>query len=137
MKVVAFNGSARKDGNTAGCINTVFGELEKEGIDCEMIMVGKKRVHGCVACHTCAKKQNQRCAFDDDPVNDWIQKIRAADGIILGSPVHFAGVAGAMKAFLDRAFFVSTTNGNLYRHKVDTALAAVRRSGGISRGRGD
>ncbi len=131
MKVVAFNGSPRKDGNTAGCLKTVLGELEKAGIETEMIQVGKEKVRGCIACYTCSKKQNERCAIEDDPVNDWIQQMKAADGILLGSPVHFSGVAGTMKSFLDRAFFVSSTNGGLLRHKVGASVAAVRRSGGI------
>lgn len=132
MKVVGFNGSARKKGNTAGSMNTVFAELEKEGIETEMILVGKEKIQGCIACHGCVKNQNEACTLKDDPVNEWVQKIKEADGILLGSPVHFSGVAGTMKAFLDRAFFVSTVNGGLFRHKVGAAVAAVRRSGGIS-----
>ena len=131
MKVVAFNGSPQKNGNTAGCLNTVLGELEKQGIETEMIHVGKEKVRGCVACYTCLKKQNERCAVEDDPVNEWIQKMKAADGILLGSPVHFSGVAGTMKSFLDRAFFVISVNNGLLRHKVGASVAAVRRSGGI------
>ena len=132
MKVIGFNGSAREKGNTACAMNTVFSELEKTGIETEMIMVGKEKVRGCIACHGCVKKQNEACAFDEDPVNEWIQKIKNADGVLLGSPVHFSGVAGTMKAFLDRAFFVSSVNGGLFRHKVGASVAAVRRSGGIS-----
>lgn len=131
MKVIAFNGSPRKKGNTEGCLNTVLGELEKNGIETELIQVGKEKVRGCLACYTCKKKQNERCAIEDDPVNDWIQKMKAADGILLGSPVHFSGVAGTMKSFLDRAFFVVSVNGGLLRHKVGASVAAVRRSGGI------
>jgi multimeric flavodoxin WrbA len=131
MKVVAFNGSPRKNGNTAGCLNTVLAELEKQGIETELIHVGKERIRGCVACYTCLKKQNEKCAVEDDPVNDWIQKMKAADGILLGSPVYFSGVAGTMKSVLDRAFFVSSVNNGLLRHKVGASVAAVRRSGGI------
>ena len=131
MKVVGFNGSPRKKGNTACSLNTVFAELEKNGIETEMVQVGKENIHGCKACYACVKNQNEACAFGDDPVNEWIQKIKSADGIILGSPVHFSGVAGTMKSFLDRAFFVSSVNGNLFRHKVGASVAAVRRSGGL------
>lgn len=131
MKVVAFNGSARKEGNTTGCLNTVFGELNKEGIETEMILVGKNKIRGCIACYTCRKELNERCVIDDDPVNEWIQKMKAADGILLGSPVYFSGASGTMKSFLDRAFFVSSGNGNLFRHKVGASVAAVRRTGGI------
>lgn len=131
MKVVAFNGSPRKNGNTTGCLKTVLAEIEKAGIETEMIMVGPQKVRGCLACYTCLKERNEKCVIDDDPVNEWIQKMKNADGILLGSPVHFSGVSGAMKSFLDRAFFVSTMNGNLYRHKVGAPVAAVRRSGGV------
>ena len=132
MKVVGFNGSPRKNGNTACSLNTVFSELEKAGIETEMVHVGKEKIPGCIACHGCVKKQNGACSVEDDPVNGWIQKMTEADGILLGSPVHFSGVAGTMKAFLDRAFFVASVNGGLFRHKVGAAVAAVRRSGGIS-----
>jgi multimeric flavodoxin WrbA len=77
------------------------------------------------------KNQDEACTLKDDPVNEWIQKMKEADGILLGSPVYFSGVAGTMKSFLDRAFFVSSVNGGLFRHKVGAAVAAVRRSGGI------
>ncbi|MCP3943093.1 MAG: flavodoxin family protein [Desulfobacteraceae bacterium] len=131
MKVVGFNGSPRKKGNTACSLNTVFTELENVGIETEMIQVGKEKVQGCKACYACDKKQNQVCAMGDDPVNEWIQKMKSADGIILGSPVYWGGVAGTMKSFLDRAFFVSSVNGGLFRHKVGACVVAVRRSGGV------
>ncbi|MDD9304203.1 MAG: flavodoxin family protein [Desulfobacter sp.] len=131
MKVVGFNGSARKKGNTACSLNTVLAQLETAGIETEMIQVGKEKVRGCVACYKCVKNQDGACALKDDPVNEWIQKMKDADGILLGSPVYFSGVAGTMKSFLDRAFFVSSVNDGLFRHKVGAAVAAVRRSGGI------
>ena len=93
--------------------------------------MGKEKIRGCVACHGCVKSQDSACAFTDDPVNEWIGKIKAADGILLGSPVHFSGVAGTMKSFLDRAFFVASVNGGIFRHKVGASVAAVRRSGGL------
>nr|WP_319394361.1 flavodoxin family protein [uncultured Desulfobacter sp.] len=132
MKVIGFNGSSRKKGNTACSMNTVFEQLEKAGIETEMILVGKEKIQGCVACHGCVKNQDEACAMKDDPVNEWIQKIKEADGVLLGSPVHFSGVAGTMKSFLDRAFFVASVNGGLFRQKVGATVAAVRRSGGIS-----
>jgi multimeric flavodoxin WrbA len=113
-------------------MNTVFDQLEKAGIETEMVLVGKEKIQGCVACHGCVKNQNEACAINDDPVNEWIQKIKEADGVLLGSPVHFSGVAGTMKSFLDRAFFVASVNGGLFRQKVGATVAAVRRSGGIS-----
>ncbi len=132
MKVVGFNGSPNKKGNTACSMNIVFGELENAGIETEMIHVGKEKIQGCIACFGCAEKQNEACSgVKNDPVNEWIQKMKEADGILLGSPVHFSGVTGTMKSFLDRAFVVSSMNGGLLRHKVGAAVVAVRRSGGI------
>lgn len=131
MKVVGFNGSSKQKGNTACSLNTVFSELEKAGIETEMIHVGKEKVRGCIACFGCVKNKDEACAVKDDPVNEWIQKIKEADGVLFGSPVYFSGVAGTMKSFLDRAFFVSSVNGGMFRNKVGAAVAAVRRSGGI------
>lgn len=131
MKVIAFNGSPRKKGNTVSSLMTVMAELENQSIETELIHVGKEKIRGCLSCHTCVKEQNQKCVVDDDPVNGWIQKIKEADGILLGSPVYFSGVNGTMKSFLDRAFFVSSVNNNLFRHKVGASVAAVRRSGGL------
>jgi multimeric flavodoxin WrbA len=79
----------------------------------------------------CYKNKNERCIIDDE-VNEWIQKMKEADGIILGSPVYFSSIAGTMKAFLDRAFYVASANGNFLRHKVGASVVAVRRSGGVS-----
>ncbi len=132
MKVVAFNGSPRKEGNTFYAIKIVADELEKQGIETEIIHVGDKIIRGCVACNACAKNKNEKCAFATDNVNEWIQKMKHADGIILGSPVHYSAIGGTMKSFLDRAFYVAGTNGGIFRHKVGASVVAVRRSGGSS-----
>ncbi len=129
MKVVAFNGSPHKEGNAYHALKLVLAELEKEGIETEIVNVGTKKVNGCVACLKCHKSKDQRCAQSKDKVNDWIQKMIGADGIILGSPVHFASASATMTAFLDRAFYVAGANGGLFRHKVGTAVVAVRRAG--------
>lgn len=131
MKVVAFNGSPRKNGNTAASLQLVLKQLEEAGIETELVHLGKETIDGCKACFACVRNRDERCILDKDPVNDWVQKMKEADGILLGSPVYFAGVSGAMKAFLDRAFFVAGANGSLFRHKVGAAVAAVRRSGGL------
>ncbi|HWR38139.1 MAG TPA: flavodoxin family protein [Patescibacteria group bacterium] len=132
MKVIAFNGSPRKNSNTEQNLARVGAELQQAGIDFEIIQVGNKTIRGCLACGKCVKSQNEQCTITTDEVNEWIQKMKQADGILLGSPVHYAGVAGTMKSFLDRAFFVCGVNGNLLRHKVGAAVVSVRRSGGIS-----
>ena len=131
MKVVAFNGSPKKEGNTYHAIKMVAEELEKEGIEVEIVHVGNKTIRGCMACNGCARNQDRKCVMKDDEVNEWIEKMDKADGVILGSPVHFSAIGGTMKSFLDRAFYVGSSNGGMYRHKVGAAVTAVRRSGGV------
>ncbi|WP_310600737.1 flavodoxin family protein [Desulfobulbus sp.] len=131
MKVVAFNGSPNAKGNTWHALKMVTDELEKEGIATEIAHVGNKAVRGCLACGQCFKKRNEQCIQTDDPVNEWVQLMKGADGILLGSPVHYSAVAGTMKSFLDRAFYVAGSNGSMLRHKVGAAVVAVRRSGGL------
>jgi multimeric flavodoxin WrbA len=131
MKVVAFNGSARRDGNTAILIRRVFAELEKEGIATELVQLSGERIRGCAACYACMKNKNRRCVIDDDIANTCIQKMAEADGIILGSPTYFTDVTSEMKALIDRAGFVARANGDLLRRKVGAAVVAVRRCGAI------
>ena len=131
MKVVAFNGSPRNEGNTYHAIKAVAAELEKEGIEVEIVHVGNKVIRGCLGCNGCSRNKNERCVIDDE-VNEWVQKMKEADGIILGSPVHYAGIPGTMKSFLDRAFYVASSNNSLFRHKVGASVVAVRRTGGIA-----
>ena len=131
MKVVAINGSPNKEGNTYGAIRMVLDELEKEGVETEIIHVGNKAVRGCIGCNGCVKNRNDKCVITGDDVNDWIQTFKEADGILLGSPVYYSGISGTMKSFLDRAFYVSGANGGYFRGKVGATVTAVRRSGGI------
>jgi len=131
MKVVAFNGSARRDGNTAILINQVFDELKKEGIQTELVQFGGQAVHGCLACFGCYRNKNKRCVIEDDIINDCIQKMIEADGIILGSPVYVTDVSTEMKALIDRACLVSKANGEIFRRKPGAAVLAVRRGGAI------
>ena len=131
MKVVAFNGSPRKDGNTSILIDTVLGEIAAEGIDCEVVRIGGKKIRGCTACRKCARNLDKRCAVDDDILNGCIEKMLEADGIILGSPTYFTDVTTEMKALIDRSGLVAKANGGLYRRKVGAAVVAVRRAGSI------
>jgi len=131
MKLVAFKGSPRKEGNTYHAIRIVTDELEKEGIEIEIIHVGDKKIQGCTACGQCIRNRDEKCVLPGDEVNEFIQSMKEADGIILGSPVHYSGVTGTMKSFLDRAFYVMGVNNSMLRHKVGTAVVAVRRTGGI------
>ena len=130
MKVIAINGSPKKAGNTNHALKMVGDELISEGIEFEILHVGHKLLHGCAACGKCAENRDEKCSFGADGLNEWIQIIKAADGIIIASPVHYSGIGGTMKCFLDRLFYVSGSNGNLFRHKVAAAVVAVRRTGG-------
>jgi multimeric flavodoxin WrbA len=131
MKVYAFNGSPRKDGNTTILIHHVFRELEKEGLETELVQLSGKKIHGCIACYKCFENKDGRCSVKEDFANECIEKMIDADGIILGSPVYFADVTAEMKALIDRAGFVSLANGGLYRNKVGASVVALRRTGGI------
>lgn len=132
MKVVVFNGSPRPEGNTAFALNLCAEELKRAGIQVETIHMGHLPVRGCTACNGCAKNREGKCVLPDDGVNDWIEKIKEADGVILGAPVYYSSAAGVMRCFLDRAFYAAQNGGMLFRHKVGGALVAVRRIGGIS-----
>jgi len=129
MKVVAFNGSPRREGNTAVLIETVLTELRKEGIDSEVIQLGGKKIHGCTACMKCVENKNGRCIMDNDALNVFVGKMAAADGIIIGSPTYFANVSTEVKALIDRAGLVAIANGYLFKRKVGAAVVAVRRAG--------
>jgi multimeric flavodoxin WrbA len=131
MKVVAINGSARKDGNTAILIKTVLAELEKEGIETELVQLAGKKIRGCIACFKCFANKNQRCSVEKDVLNGCIEKMVGADGIILGSPTYFANISTELKALIDRAGMVAIANGDMYRRKVGAAVVAVRRGGAI------
>ncbi|MEN8232267.1 MAG: flavodoxin family protein [Thermodesulfobacteriota bacterium] len=131
MKVIAFNGSARKDGNTAILIGHIFRQLEKEEIETELVQLAGSRIHGCIACMKCFENKDQRCSVRDDNANDCIEKMLSADGIILGSPTYFANVSTETKALIDRAGMVSRANGDMLARKVGAAVVAVRRAGAI------
>ena len=129
MKVIAFNGSPRKEGNTYQSIQVVIGELQKEGIETEVIQLGGKRIHGCTACYKCFKNKDKECSIKNDEVNEYIKKMIEADGIIIGSPVYFSNVTSEVKAFIDRTGLVARANDNLLKRKVGAGVVAVRRAG--------
>lgn len=131
MKVVAFNGSARKDGNTSLLIRHVFSALEGEGIATELIQLAGKPLRGCSACYRCFASKDRCCALIDDDMNSHIARMAEADGIIIGSPTYFAGVTSETKALIDRCGMVGRANGDLYRRKAGAAVVAVRRGGAI------
>jgi multimeric flavodoxin WrbA len=131
MKVVAFNGSARKGGNTAILLGHVLGELAAEGIETELVELAGASIHGCLACRKCSTRKDRRCSQTDDMGNVCIDKMAAADGILLGSPTYVADISPEIKALIDRACLVSKANGGMFRRKVGAAVVAVRRAGAI------
>jgi multimeric flavodoxin WrbA len=133
MKVVAFNCSPRKKGNTASLINVVLEELEGAGVATELVQVGKKKIRGCIACYKCLEKKDRRChaGKEGDILNDCLDKMLEADGIVIGSPTYFSNVSTEAKALIDRAGLVTRVNGDLLKRKVGAAVIAARRAGAI------
>ncbi|MGD0497643.1 MAG: flavodoxin family protein [Bryobacteraceae bacterium] len=131
MKVVAFNGSARRGGNTAILLRRVLGELEKEEIETELVEMSGATIHGCLACRKCSTRKDGRCSQTGDFGNVCIEKMEAADGILLGSPTYVADVSPEIKALMDRACLVARANGGMFRRKIGAAVVAVRRAGAI------
>ena len=131
MNVVAICGSARRNGNTAMLARTVLTELEPAGIETELVQLAGKEIRGCLACRKCFEKKDRRCSGRDDDVNGLIEKMIAADGILLASPTYFADLSSEMKALIDRAGYVAKANEDLFKHKVGAAVVAARRAGAI------
>ena len=131
MKAIAFNGSARKDGNTAILINYVLKELEKEGIETELFQLAGKKIRGCTACYKCHENMDKQCIVKDDVLNTCVEKMLEAEGMILGSPTYFADITTEMKALIDRAGFVARANNQLFKRKVGAGIVAARRGGSI------
>jgi len=127
MKVLLLNGSPRANGCTYTGLMEIANELNQLGIETEIFQIGKKPVIGCIACGGC--REMKRCVFKDDGVNDFLDKVGDADGVVFGTPVHFAGMSGAIKSFLDRAFYA---NSALFRRKPAAIMASVRRGGSSS-----
>jgi len=128
MKVIAFNGSPHANGTVAKGISVMVGELAKAGIETEVLHIGHKHILGCKGCMECWKIGNG-CIITEDPVNWAHEKAKTADGIILGSPVYYGGIAGTFKCFLDRLFY---SGGRDMSYKVGATVVSLRRSGGIS-----
>jgi multimeric flavodoxin WrbA len=126
MKVIAINGSPHKDGTTFHAMQMVIKELEAENIEVEVVHLGSSAVQGCIGCQKCSELG--KCVFDKDQVNSCAEKLKAADGILIGSPTYYAGINGSLKSFLDRLFYSVPSS----RYKVGAAVIALRRSGGMA-----
>jgi len=131
MKAVAFCGSARKNGNTTLLLNTVLEPLAAMSVETELVELAGQEIPGCRACFGCFKKKNERCVFENDVVNDCIEKMVSADVILLGSPTYFADISAEMKALIDRSGMVARANEDMLKRKLGAGVVAVRRAGAI------
>ena len=131
MNLIAINGSPRPQGNTNLLLQTVCEPLKETGISTEIIQLAGTNLRGCTACMKCVESKNRRCIIDSDPLNDILEKIYAADAVVLGSPTYFADVTTEMKALIDRSGFVCRANGHLLSRKVGAGVVAVRRGGSM------
>lgn len=130
MKVIAINSSARKNGNTSILIDAVFTELNKKGIETEMIQLAGQVIEPCIACWACGGREN--CVQKKDQFQELFEKMKEADGIILGSPVYSANVSSTMQAILERAAVIGDMNQGILKHKVGAAVIACRRGGAVN-----
>lgn len=125
MKVLLINGSPKLKGCTYTALNEIAKELEAENIETEIFHIGNQPIRGCIGCGGC--KSNNRCVFNDDTVNKAIEKVKEADGIIFGSPVHYAAASGSLTSFLDRLFYAY--GGKFLAYKPGAAIVSCRRGG--------
>lgn len=132
MKIVAFNGSPRKEGNTAQLIEEVFKPIREAGIETELIQLGGQVLRGCTSCYACFKTQDGQCAIKTDNMNDYIRKAQEAEGIILASPTYYGSVSAEMKAFMDRLGLTTIGQGRTLTHKIGAAVISVRRGGAVT-----
>ena len=131
MKVVAFSGSARKNGNTAVMIQKIFSRLQAHGIETELVQLAGEKFSGCLACYKCFERKDKRCAVNGDIVNGCIEKMLSADAIIFGSPTYFADCSSVMRALIERVGMVARANGDMFKRKLGASVVAVRRGGAI------
>ena len=132
MFVIAFNGSPRKNGNTHRALRMVLDELEKEGIDTELVEMGSEPVAPCQACGVCRQRKDGKCKITDDRVNEYVAKIAMADGVLIGSPVYYGTMNAQTKAFIDRVGYVGGANAGMYKrtNPCSNANSAVWKPGG-------
>jgi multimeric flavodoxin WrbA len=132
MRVVAFNGSSRTDGNTAMLVRRVFVELQAEGIETELVQLAHKRFAGCSACLKCGETLDNHCTgLQDDGLNECIDWMLAADGIIIASPTYFANCTATTQGLMERSGYAIRKTGNALARKVGAAVVVARRAGAI------
>lgn len=124
MKVLLINGSPRAKGCTFTALTEIANELEKENIETEILHVGNKPISGCIACGGCMET-DEKCVLKGELVNEALEKMKEADGLVVGSPVHYAAASGAITSFLDRFFYA----GSSFQYKPGAAIVSCRRGG--------
>lgn len=129
MKILAINGSPRKNGNTASLLQEVLTPLREAGWEVENVQLGGKKIQGCRGCGKCAELKNGRCVFDNDILNELLEKMLAADAMLLGTPCYFTDMTAELKALVDRAGLVAYMNGGLFQGKIGAAVVAAGRAG--------
>lgn len=130
MKVLAINGSARKNGNTDILIRRIFEKLNAAGIETEAVQFAGNIMEPCKACFACGGKEN--CVHKKDRFQEVFEKMKGVDGIVLGSPVYSANISANMQAFLERAAVVCDMNPSLLKHKIGACLVSARRGGALN-----
>lgn len=131
MKVIAINGSPRKNGNTQKLIQHVMEPLIGDGFESEIIQIGGLSIRGCSACMKCKESKDLKCSIHTDAINEIIAKVYQSDILLLASPTYFADITSEMKAFIDRLGYVSNANGRFLERKIGSPIVAVRRGGSI------
>ena len=126
MKVLLINGSAHKEGNTFTAVSEIARQLEKQGVEAEIVQLGNKPVRGCIACGQCRTKALGRCTFDDDVCNRIVEKLDEADALIVGTPVYYGQPNGAVLAVMQRVFFSASSK---VENKPAASVAICRRGG--------
>ena len=124
MKVLLFNGSPRANGCTFTALSEIAGVLNAQGIETEILQIGNKPIQDCIACGGCADKS--KCVFANDCVNEWIEKAKAADGFVFGTPVYYAHPSGRILSAMDRMFYAG---GKSFAQKPAAVIASARRAG--------
>lgn len=128
-KILAFNGSPHINGNTSLALKTVTNELNKRGVETEIIQLGGKNIRPCLGCRKCWELKNKSCIINNDIVNELILKMDKADGFLMGSPVYTANVTAEMKAFIDRTNFVAKANDFMFKGKIGAPIVVATKSG--------
>ena len=126
MKVLLVNGSPHKEGCVYTALSEVAKELNNKGIETEIFWIGIKPISGCIACHKCSELG--KCVFND-VVNEFAEKTKNADGFVFGTPVHYASASGAITSFMDRLYYSTFSNQDIFRLKPAATIVSARRAG--------